>query len=209
MTYKIIDKDKWARREYFDHYYNDIPCTYSLTCDIDITKLIENKENIYASMLYCIMTIVNNHDEFKTTLLNDQIIIYSKMHPCYTIFHDDTKIFSNIWTTYNDNYDDFKKEYDLDKVKYGNIHQMVAKDQIPDNCISISMIPWATFTSFNLNLSKGYNYLLPIFTMGKYYQKDDKVLLPLSIQVHHSVCDGYHVGAFINELQQLIALWKV
>ena len=29
-------------------------------------------------------------------------------------------------------------------------------------------------------------------------------MLPLAIQVHHAVCDGYHVGRFIEVLQEKI-----
>lgn len=39
--------------------------------------------------------------------------------------------------------------------------------------------------------------------MGKFYEKDDKILLPLAIQVHHAVCDGFHVGKLIEALQNL------
>ena len=46
--------------------------------------------------------------------------------------------------------------------------------------------------------------LLPIFTMGKYFERDGKRLLPLAIQVHHAVCDGYHVGVFVEKLQGYI-----
>ena len=64
------------------------------------------------------------------------------------------------------------------------------------------MIPWASFTAFNLNLQKGYDYLPPIFTMGKLSQRGDRWLLPLAAQVHHSVCDGFHLSRFLSELQQ-------
>lgn len=40
--------------------------------------------------------------------------------------------------------------------------------------------------------------------MGKYYTQGDKVLMPLAIQVHHAVCDGFHVGRMLNELQQFL-----
>ena len=50
----------------------------------------------------------------------------------------------------------------------------------------------------------GYDYLIPIFTMGKYYKEDNKIILPLAIQVHHAVCDGFHICRFVNELQELI-----
>ena len=26
--------------------------------------------------------------------------------------------------------------------------------------------------------------------------------MPLAIQVHHAVCDGFHVGRLLNEIQQ-------
>ena len=47
------------------------------------------------------------------------------------------------------------------------------------------MLPWATFEGFNLNLQKGYNYLMPIFTIGKYYQENERIIIPIAIQVHH------------------------
>lgn len=28
-------------------------------------------------------------------------------------------------------------------------------------------------------------------------------MLPLAVQVHHSVCDGFHVARLINELQEI------
>lgn len=66
------------------------------------------------------------------------------------------------------------------------------------------MIPWMTFTSFNLNIFGDGKYLLPIFTMGKAFIREEKTYLPLSIQVHHAVCDGYHVSRFVDTLQRKI-----
>ena len=40
--------------------------------------------------------------------------------------------------------------------------------------------------------------------LGKYFERDGKRMLPLAIQVHHAVCDGYHVGAFVERLQKYI-----
>ena len=49
-----------------------------------------------------------------------------------------------------------------------------------------------------------YRTKIPIFTLGKYYEEDGKILLPLAVQVHHAVCDGFHICRFVNELQELI-----
>ena len=91
----------------------------------------------------------------------------------------------------------------IKEVEAGNV-EMEGKPNAPENIFNVSMIPWSTFDGFNLNLQKGYDYLIPIFTMGKYYKEDNKIILPLAIQVHHAVCDGFHICRFVNELQELI-----
>ncbi|MBQ4583148.1 MAG: chloramphenicol acetyltransferase CAT, partial [Oscillospiraceae bacterium] len=37
-----------------------------------------------------------------------------------------------------------------------------------------------------------------------YFEREGKRMLPLAIQVHHAVCDGYHVGLFVEKLQKHI-----
>ncbi len=34
--------------------------------------------------------------------------------------------------------------------------------------------------------------------------EDGRIVLPLAVQVHHAVCDGFHICRFVNELQELI-----
>lgn len=205
MNYRYIDLDNWHRKEYFEHYYEKIPCTYSMNVKLDISNIKNKNLKLYPTMLYLITTIVNKYDEFKTsTDSKGNIIIFDEMLPCYTIFNKETKTFSNLWTNYDKDYYKFCMYYEEDIKKFGNNVGMIAKDNIPINSFNVSMIPWTTFEGFNLNLKEGYNYLLPIFTMGKYFKENNKYLLPLSIQVHHSVCDGFHICSFINELQNLI-----
>ncbi len=205
MSFKKIDRNNWERKEYFEHYFANVPCTYSMTVKLDITGIRERQIKLYPAMLFYLATIVNRHSEYRTSFNeNNELGIYSEMIPCYTVFHKDTETFSNIWTVYTSTIEEFIAEYENDILQYGNQKGMIAKPNIPDNSFSVSMIPWATFEGFNLNLQKGYDYLKPIFTMGKYYQEAERTLIPLAIQVHHAVCDGFHVCRFINELQELI-----
>lgn len=110
MEFKKIDIKNWNRKEYFDHYYSNVPCTYSMTVKLDITKIIEKKMKIYPTMLYSLTTIVNRHYEFRTAFNNDgELGIYNEMIPSYTIFHKDTETFSNIWTQYTPILENFLK----------------------------------------------------------------------------------------------------
>ena len=203
MDFQLIEQEAWKRKEYFDHYFKHVPCTYIMTVKLDITGLKDKK--LYPTLLYGLATIVNRHEEFRTAMNeNGQVGVFSEMMPCYTIFHKDTQTFSNLWTAYTADYTEFCARYREDMERYGNTEGMMAKPNPPENTFPVSMIPWTTFEGFNLNLKNGYDYLLPIFTFGKYQQDNGRYYIPLSVQVHHAVCDGFHTSRFINELQELI-----
>lgn len=205
MVFEKIDRTTWDREEYFQHYFSHVPCTYSITVKLDITALKDRQQKLYPTMLYYLTTVVNRHPEFRTAL-NEQgeLGIYRQMLPSYTVFHKDTETFSEIWTEYSDDYEAFCQAYEADIQRYGAQKGLIGKPDAPKNIFTVSMIPWTTFDGFNPNLQRGYDYLIPIFTMGKYYHENGRTLLPLAIQVHHAVCDGFHVCRFINELQEWI-----
>lgn len=202
MKFIPIDRENWARKEYFDHYFTQIPCTYSAVFKLDITRLRRQGQKLYPTMLYHIAAEVNCWEQFRMALDGTgQLGVYDRMHPCYTIFHKDSETFSNLWTEYTPDYEAFCEAYRRDMDQYGGNPGLEAKPGTPENTFPVSMLPWAGFEGFNLNLQKGYDYLLPIFTMGKYSEEDGKTLLPLAVQVHHAVCDGFHLCRFVNGLQ--------
>lgn len=205
MEFIPVDLDTWARKEHFEHYFHQVPCTYSMTTKLDITPLIEAKERLYPAMLYRIAKAVNQYQEFRMDLGPDGTLgFYTEMHPCYTIFHQDSETFSDLWTEYTDDYGAFCRAYQQDLEQFGSCKDMMAKPDVPVNTFPVSMVPWESFEGFNLNLQNGYRYLPPIFTMGKYQRDERGVWLPLSIQVNHAVCDGFHVCRFIAALREMI-----
>ena len=206
MKFELLDIDKWERREYYEHYTNEGACSYSMTVNIDISNLRNSK--LYPAMLWLLTTTVNEFPEFRTALTEKGLGIFDTMLPTYTIFNKNKKNFSAIWSEYSEDYDAFLADYNDDVEKYKNSIELAPKKNRPANTFDVSMIPWVTFSSFNINTFNSDKYFLPIFTIGKYFEQDGKRLLPLSIQAHHAVCDGYHVSMFIDSLQNKIRLWK-
>ena len=43
---------------------------------------------------------------------------------------------------------------------------------------------------------------------GRFIEKNGEIKLPLSITVHHSTTDGWHINKFLDELQYAIHHWK-
>lgn len=206
MAFYPIDLGRWERREHFKHYLHSVPCSYSMTVDLDVTCLINalhaQKLHFYPVMIYGITSAVNTFREFRMSLDGEGTLgYYDRLNPSYTVFHPDTQTFSCLWTRADE---DFKRFYDAYlevQEQYGDVRSFCGMD-IPEDVFNISAIPWSSFTGFHLNLAPNSRYLLPIFTIGKYRESDEKILLPLAVQVHHAVCDGFHVSKFLNWLQE-------
>ena len=152
-----------------------------------------------------LLRTVNQYEEFRMAFdPEDNLGVFELMHPAYTIFHQDDETFSSIWTEYHESLVVFYQSYLKDIAQFSTNKDLFAKPHLPENAFHISSIPWLSFLGFNLNLPQSGDYLLPIFTLGKYHEQNAKTLLPISIQVHHAVCDGFHLSRFVQSLQTFI-----
>jgi len=70
-----------------------------------------------------------------------------------------------------------------------------------DDLIYYSSIPWISFTSFSHASDNKSGISIPKIVFGKYFQKGNKTLMPVSVEVHHALMDGIHVGKFFNDFQ--------
>lgn len=203
MKFNLIDKENWKRKEYFKHYFDTVPCTYSAVFQIDVTDLKNKGFRVYPSLIYSLTKAVNSHEEFKTCFDKEgRLGFFDVMVPAYTVFSKKTETFSVLWTNADGDYEKFLSDYVKDAENYGGKDVLFPKPDMPENCFNVSAVPWEKFEGFNLNLQKGFDYLLPIFTFGKITETDGKYLMPLAVQVHHAVCDAFHVCRLVKELQE-------
>ena len=69
MSFHIIDRETWGRTEAFHHYSSEVPCTYSVCVNLDITAFMktvqDRKLKFFPVVLYGISRMVNSHREFR------------------------------------------------------------------------------------------------------------------------------------------------
>lgn len=206
MHFNRIDVAHWKRREHYEFFLHEAPCSFSMTNQLDVTPIFERGERLQPAMLFYLSYVANHHKEFRMSLDKEGHVGYfDYLVPQYTVFHKENHTFSSMWTEYKETYEAFLEEYDKDQGLYGKNQGIFAKPGRPENILYISTIPWVSFDSLNLNFQKAYDVLLPMLTMGKCHEKEGRKWMPLAVQVHHSACDGYHVGRFLKELKEVIA----
>ncbi len=205
MEFHKIDLGAWERAQTYRHFRDETPCAYSICVNLNIGGLLPRLRasgvRLFPAVLYGLARGVNRHTEFRMALNErGEPGYYGISHPCYTVFHQNTQGFTDVWTEYHDSFSLFYQRYLEDRRQYAPLSKE-SKPLAGNNIFNVSCIPWVSFTGFHLNLKNGYDYLAPIFTIGKYFEEGGTVKLPVSLQIHHAVCDGYHAARFLNELQ--------
>ena len=202
-----VPKD-WSRQPYFDYYWNKIESKYSLNYQLEITAMFaeikKRKLRFYPTMIYLIMRVINQNEEFRLSFnSNKQLGIWNFCNPSYTIFNEEDKSFSDIWTPYHSSYSAFYAAATEDMERYKGIKQIKAKPNQPANFTPISCLPWLSYSSLSLTSSPDSTLLYPLIQFGKFYLENEKQLMPFSVFVNHAIADGYHVAKLINEVEEL------
>lgn len=207
MNYTMIDLNEWSRGNLFQFYIEKMRIVMSLTVDIDVTKLksYAKKTGIpfYPLMLWVVSKVINNHDEFKYSWDNKgNLIRWDYVSPSYTDFHSDDENFTKMVTEYTDDLTEFYGRVMADRERYKNDRAVL--DNQPLNFFDVSCLPWVRYKHFDVHVFDEGKFLAPVVTWGKYEQTEGKLLMPLTMNIHHAVADGFHLSRFFNEVQELI-----
>ncbi|MEN0103127.1 MAG: CatA-like O-acetyltransferase [Curtobacterium sp.] len=205
-----IDLDTWPRREHFEHYRDTVPCTYAMTVDVDVTDFVralgDTGRKTYPAQIWALATAVNRHREFRMTLQPDRSpAIWDVVHPVFTVFNPERETFSAVWVPYDDDFGTFHDAAVDALATYRTATTMFPQQPRPANLFDVSSLPWRSFSGFTIQVRDGWDHLLPIFTIGRYHERDGRTLMPLAVQVHHAAADGFHTTRLIADVERLLA----
>lgn len=203
---KIIDINNWERKEHYNYFKSlDYP-HFNICANIDITEFYKfvKKERLpfFLSFLYNVMKTANSIKEFRYRIRNNEVIEHELVHPAFTIMT--TKgVFSFCSTRYNNNFEEFILDSRNEIEKSKKIIN-IGNEPESDNLIYTTSIPWVSFTGITHPISKNPVDSIPRIAWGKYFEEFGKVKLPLSVQVHHALADGSHVGQYFRLIEEIL-----
>ena len=210
MSFKNIDINTWERKEIFEFYKDYEQPFFNITANIDVTNLYKySKKNNYSFFLSCLFIstkVANSIDAFKIRLENNKPIIFDKINTGSTILKDNNTFFFMYLDFINDvKTFIYESEKQIEIKKQTGIVEGGKGDQA---IIYHSTLPWIRFTSVQHAQDTKKGRSIPKIVFGKYFIKGEKLLMPLSVEVHHALADGYHVGLFYKQFQKEINLLK-
>ena len=207
MNYKKIDMNTWDRRDLYRFYMEKLKITMNMTVTMDVTHALAFSRThglkFHAVMMWAVGNVLNARDEFRYSLNEaGELIQYDMISPSYTDFNPVTEHFVKFVTEFSYDLREFCARSEADRARYRDGWGFI--DNQPPNVYDISCIPWTTYDSLTLHVEADAPSLFPVVLWGKYYEKDDRTMMPVTMNVNHAVCDGFHICRFFNELQEFI-----
>lgn len=205
--FQPIDMQTWPMAQSFYYYSQMAPTGYTVNVNMDVTILRKELKakgyKFFPAYIYLVSKAIVKQQELRIGIKEDVLGIWDYLTPVYPQFHDDDKTTSLLWTQYSDNFTEFYNQYISDAKQHGESHGILSSKGMPTpNSYVISCIPWFTFNSFSVHNHGIKDYYFPTFEAGKFLESGDKILMPLSITVHHATTEGYHLKEFFEELQR-------
>ncbi|WP_034439934.1 chloramphenicol acetyltransferase [Clostridium ihumii] len=203
---KELDLETWNRRKQFELYKNmDYPHV-NVCANVDITKFyeyIKEKEKpFFISFVYVVSKVANEIKEFKYRIRGNSVVEHETVNPSFTIMgQDDVFNFCSTKFTYNFNEFVLNGLNEIEKKK--NVVEL-EDDEVSDNCIFMTSIPWVSFTSMSHPIDMSPVDSIPRIAWGKYFKENGSLKMPLSVQAHHAVVDGIHIGRYFERIEEIL-----
>jgi len=180
---------------------------FNICANVDITKLLGKLKQLNMpftpSIVYFTTKTANEIPEFRWRIRGDVVVEHEAVHPSFTVFTEVADVFSFCEAKYQPDFKSFVKEA-AEKIEKMKTDPDFNDEHGRDDYLFMSSIPWVSFTGFQHAMSFHPCDSVPRITWGRYFKENDKYKMPLSVQVHHALVDGRHVGLYFNKLQELV-----
>lgn len=188
------------RKELFKHYNEMDNPFIIMTIPLNVTKVVEYcklHKHFYATLGFLIGKAANDIDGFKYRYNCGKFYYYDRLVVNFTERVDNQIGFFECEAV---ELSSFIDEFELRKSELGHYNDVNADNR--QDVIWVSCFPWAKFSGLMSPHDK--NITIPQFIWDKYELVDNEYYCNLMIMVHHGFIDGYHVGTFIEKLNQYI-----
>lgn len=198
----FLDLEAWPRRATFDYYRSFDKPYFNVCTRLDVSRLKlavadSGVGSIALANYFLAVRLVNEVAPFRYRLENGRVRIHARVHGSTTVLRDDESLgFARL-------------EYASDFAAFAALAtQAINTARLPGapfepttdktDVIHLTTLPWIHFSSFSHARNWGLEDSIPKFALGRIEAEGSRLWLPLSVEVHHALMDGLHVGRFIE-----------
>lgn len=205
---KLIDIETWNRRDHYYFFSKMASPFLGITANVKCTKACriskENSWSLFAYYWHKSMVAVNSIKEFKYRIIEDKVYELDSINAGTTIIRDD-KTFAFIYVQYDDDFNLFNERLQAELAEVRNSKGLRLNEENDKvNLIRHTTIPWVSFTAILHPKNNDNKDSIPRISFGKIFELNGEKYLPVSVEAHHGLLDGYHVGKYFELFEELL-----
>jgi chloramphenicol O-acetyltransferase type A len=199
-----INKQDWTRRDHFELFNTFNHPHFNLCANVDLTAfhpyIKEHGVSFSAAVIYVISRAANAIPEFRHRMREGEIVEHETVSPSVTILVKND-LFGFCTIDYCPDFSEFA-DRTARLIAAVKEHPTLKDPPNRDDLLFMTSLPWVSFTSFTHPMRLHPADSIPRFAWGKYFEQGGLLKMPLSVQGHHALMDGIHMGRFYAEVQE-------
>ena len=199
--YRIIDQATWPRADLYRMFRGYERPHYATTTRLDVSHLIRRKADgisTYRACLFAIGAGIDAVPELRMRFRGDEVRLYEGVDMSSTVPTKSGGLnFS--YLPFDPDFHRFDQQTDT-LLKAAEAAGFNANQGERDDLVYLSCMPWLDYTSIN-NALPGPDECIPRVTWGKFVEEAVGWRMAMTLEVHHALVDGAHVGAFFEQVQ--------
>jgi len=203
-----LDIESWSRRQHF-HFFKEYENPFFNVCvNVDATHLLRlvRSHGLAFSLAYHYLALkaANEVEPFRYRLRGDRVLVHDRIGAGTTILLADER-FAFCYFEWDDDFARFAAASSaaVESLRAGDGRLEPRADR--DDLLHCTTLPWISFTSFSHARRWDRQDSVPKLVFGKVFQDGDRFRMPISVEVHHSLMDGLHVGRYFERLESYLA----
>lgn len=207
MTGRRIDLATWPRADAFRLFRSYAQPHYAITVRVDVTRLMAVRKaqgvSPYRAALYAIGAGVDAVPELRTRFRGGEVTLYDGVEMSMAVPKPDGS-FGYGYLPFRPDFEAFDALAQERIAEARAARGMSSNQGERDDLVYLSCLPWLDYTSLN-NALPGPEECIPRVSWGRMTEGAGAWSMPMTIEVHHALVDGAHVGRFFEVVSDILA----
>jgi chloramphenicol O-acetyltransferase type A len=203
-----LDIESWPRKAAFEYFRDFDNPFFDVTGPVDVTDLRARAKAagvpFSRAVLFKTIGVVNACESFRYRLEKGRVVVHEIIHGSTTTLLEDDR-FAFQYFEYSDDLGRFLASMDAGRKALDNPPEEMDPRWDRTDLIHVSWMPWVSFTSVSHPRKWGREDSVPKLVFGRFEEREGRLLMPVSVTVHHALMDGLHVGRFFERLAAAFA----
>ncbi len=197
-----LAQDTWPRRAAFEFFRGfDIP-SFNICTKVDVSRLKNVVKTLGVGSMslayhFIAIRLANDIAPFRYRLEADQVRVHDEVTGSTTVLRDDES-FGFATLAHQRSFATFAAQGAAAIERARQPGAVFEPGNDDTATLHMTTLPWMHFSSFSNARQWGAHDSIPKIAFGRIDAEGDHLWMPLSVEVHHALMDGLHVGRFIQ-----------